>query len=976
MEQEKPQSDEMAILIADYFKTSHGESSFLKIASELKLYIDIFYVVKLLESAEIERLDDYISHFTDISNNCDKELLYELRFYLMTQSALRNDLINGRKFYKKIDELGTIPNPQKHRQKFMLMFNEKGTNESVRKLCGDYLNYCTTTLKEKVLNFLYESPNLSRYLKFPVVESNILKKRVSDGIRYSHLKNCGQKQGETVKVVSLMTCQHTHDFKPFKIIPDDFNFEVVSDTTKSQVTCVQFFKSGVCVAFSDGRIGWAEFSSGTFDIVVRETGPIELLEICEPFLAYKIGGYVRVVSCTVGGTKLIFEKDVRNANVQQLVFVNKTVDLGILAESEFVIYNIFNRETILTIEKVIGVVSLHDTRESVIVYKTSMSRLVSEFSRYKLIDDEKLGIFVKTVLNSSLVVSEDNKYFIKTTDGDNFANVAKDTILSGGKRCVFMQNTRKDVFAVDEKQRTRQLGSCGEIVVAGTNGDVFVGIAKGEVIVAWKKKWKYRIDWSLILEFSHPQLLNEGERTVKQGDESIGQLKERVSGMEKVTVERNEEVQIVTEKVGLKEGIQHNAGSRNEHKNLSNSLANQISINQLATPSTPTVVLTNQTPGGVVIQKEPQVEVKPDTLKIVAPPSKNLPQTVVNETLSHSNKIESVAPQKREPSLPVVPLSSQMPVITIGNVELKVSNNPIAKIPNNIHMVYYDSTKGFLVVESTQKDFYLYKTNDSQYESIVLTQPQCISFSAHPISCEDVSVSITANCGYALFGLKHHCELYRCSSSKRISTFGDSPNDAITAFSVFPKDNNFILVGNSKGEVLVYLANKKFQVFKSGVLKGGAVVSVAYLPQQNNAPCQFFVATESGRIYLMTFRKEKGIQLLQRHPTLRERIKRIFTVKEGGVLYAIGENKVFKITTDRMTSESKSFENIKDAALNDKKQILVMDKNGMYIIDGEFAEMKKCCMTRGIGDITSITGEREAFLIGTNRGEVYRTFVE
>ncbi|ELP90592.1 hypothetical protein EIN_020710 [Entamoeba invadens IP1] len=204
---------EFKYLVLNYLQKEADEVSANAYASCTKIYFDKDYFLRLIVTDQVEKADELLTRYVDIKNESELLALLEVKKFLLFRCVLENNLIQIRTI---VDSLKLIEGGNNIHVRMLLTKLFLDVNPFTDEAFQPYLThdiFRKTVLGPRVLLYLEKSPNFQNIMTLPPMQDNILKKLVSNGVRYDHIKICSGKPSDKIEILSLLEQKHSCDGK-------------------------------------------------------------------------------------------------------------------------------------------------------------------------------------------------------------------------------------------------------------------------------------------------------------------------------------------------------------------------------------------------------------------------------------------------------------------------------------------------------------------------------------------------------------------------------------------------------------------------------------------------------------------------------------------------------------------------------------------------------------------------------------------
>ncbi|BFU21366.1 hypothetical protein EHI8A_011630 [Entamoeba histolytica HM-1:IMSS-B] len=458
---------ELELLFVDHIREEKRDKEFINISSQLKLYCDQEYIKQLIMQRDLFKLDEYITQFTSLQNEQDQmvlKLIREINFFISCKQA---DFKAAVQSMKRIQLLpNSIVTKQYLTRLSNLFFDDDLIAKNELNYDG-YDNYIITNLFNCIMNEIEKGSTIKEYMKFPEIQKGTLKKLVSNGVRYDHIKICQGSVDDKIGLVSLIKPEHMHLEKVSTVIRKGNKFSdwkfIDVQLKSNEISCLYVKDTRVYIGFKTGNFTCIDFESGEVLFDIKENSPVTLVSVLSTYIVYYNGSQVKVLCI---GYCLSILAIIPATNVKSISIINGTTEVAIVDSKGVKVYQFANKNVIYENEGAIGVIPSQVQGEVVVVYPTLLHKLKTCLGKpNKVTKEQQLSILVDCVIDENVMISNDNRYIVIPNEKIRkiYSRKSSAPILAGNDTNVFVYSQGNIQVIEIETQQIKQQISCEHI---------------------------------------------------------------------------------------------------------------------------------------------------------------------------------------------------------------------------------------------------------------------------------------------------------------------------------------------------------------------------------------------------------------------------------------------------------------------------------------------------------------------------------
>ncbi|ELP90716.1 hypothetical protein EIN_025150, partial [Entamoeba invadens IP1] len=369
--------EELQVMLLQYVREKYGQKAFTQISAELKIFLDTTHVFNLVDTDKLEELDEYLSSFVDLKNNNDTTLLYLIRRYLILRYAQMHDYVEGKKYYTKLSQLPQFEKEVTDKTILSSIFFDPTLCETEIKKMGNLEEYRKTKLRLQISDLINTSENLKKYLSIANVDGKLIKRLVSDGVRYRHVKVCHGSPSDDISLLSLISGEHIHKNENKPVYTSSWKCSPIDVLGKS--TTFELSDSILFIGMKNMRMVIVHLSRGEVICDLKVAAPILKFAVSVPFFATLSETSLSVMSLCCSGISELCRLTCHG--VTGVEFIKGTSHIAYVENTILRIYDFILKKEIFTHQNVIGVIPQTKNGTIVAVLKSDMVLIGSQFSQ-------------------------------------------------------------------------------------------------------------------------------------------------------------------------------------------------------------------------------------------------------------------------------------------------------------------------------------------------------------------------------------------------------------------------------------------------------------------------------------------------------------------------------------------------------------------------------------------------------------------
>ncbi|EDR27087.1 hypothetical protein EDI_135410 [Entamoeba dispar SAW760] len=330
-----------------------------------------------------------------------------------------------------------------------------------------YDNYVITNLFNCIMSEIEKGSTIKEYMNFPEIQKGTLKKLVSNGVRYDHIKTCQGSVDDKIGLVSLIKPEHTHLEKVSTIVRKGSKFSdwkfIDIQLHSNEISCLYVKDTRTYIGFKTGDFTCIDFENGEVLFNIKENSPVTLVSVLSSYVVYYNGSQVKVICI---GYCLSILAIIPATNVKSISVISGTTQIAIVDSKGVKVYQFANKSVIYENEGAIGVIPSQVQGEVIVVYPTLLHKLKTCFGKpNKVTKEQQLSILVDHIIDENVMVSNDNRYIVMPNEKIRkiYSRKSLSPILAGNDTNVFVYLQGNIQIIEIETQQIKQRINCEHI---------------------------------------------------------------------------------------------------------------------------------------------------------------------------------------------------------------------------------------------------------------------------------------------------------------------------------------------------------------------------------------------------------------------------------------------------------------------------------------------------------------------------------
>ncbi|BFU24141.1 hypothetical protein EHI8A_037030 [Entamoeba histolytica HM-1:IMSS-B] len=482
---------ELQFIILQYFKNEEKNELLFRVGMELGIYFDESYIKKLVIEDRLFELDTLLSKF--IHEDIESELLglVYLKKYIMYRAFCDGCLRITKQIYSWLFNKGQKSEQiKKNIESICIHIHLDKFDKSpiISEYMKDLDKIRTEQLANDIITSLLKSERIQKLREFPKIsDENLLKKLISKGIRFEHIKNCKGTPRDDITIVSLLNM--THECQPNNcqnrksilrdsiIIPKNiFNLKTEIEIISSDnITNIKIFDNIVVFVIGTKIIYGVNLQNGQ-SVFKLELPQIISFTLNNTLLAISTSTQVSIYLL---GQNLQTVKTIERQNISSIVFNN--TDIIISDSKQCFVYNYFNEQPTFVYLDCTEVIPMKLSNTFGVIKGNEFCLFNKKLeSGYEMIFHYQFNEPIKAIIDNTIIVTLSNKYaLIPQTQHFNI-NIHNNSypIVSANKENIFVlkDETLYCINSITNKE-VAHISIPKETIIA-TNDNVVITKAK------------------------------------------------------------------------------------------------------------------------------------------------------------------------------------------------------------------------------------------------------------------------------------------------------------------------------------------------------------------------------------------------------------------------------------------------------------------------------------------------------------------
>ncbi|EDR24461.1 hypothetical protein EDI_160150 [Entamoeba dispar SAW760] len=903
---------ELQFIILQYFKNEEKKELFSRVGMELGIYFDEAYIKKLVIEDRLFELDTLLSKF--IHEDIESELLglVCLKKYMMYRAFCDGCLRVTKQIYSWLFNKGQKSEQIKKSIESICIhihLDKFDKSPIISEYMKDLDKIRTEQLANDIITSLLKSERIQKLREFPKIsDENLLKKLISKGIRFEHIKNCKGNPRDDITIVSLLNM--THECQPNSyqnrksilrdsiIIPKNIfglrtEIEIISN---DNITNIKIFDDTIVFVIGTKIICGVNIQTG------KSIFKLELPQI----ISFTINCSILAISTSTQvliyllGQNLQIIKIIECQNISSIALIN--TDIIVSDSKQCFVYNYFNDQPTFVYLDCIEIIPMKLPNTFGLIKGNEFCVFNKKLENgYEMIFHYQFNEPIKTVIDNNIIVTISNKYALvpqthhfNINIHDNFypivsANKENIFILKEETLCCINSLTNKEISHISIPRET---------IIASNDNVVIIKAKTIESITI------YNINPS----YSMINLIDP-----------VSAVNNKYYKLKEITPET-------------------------EQNKLSVHQQNTVSVNTSIYP---------------IKRRTESLPIPVSEKKRLEEVSKESVATTFDDLINEKVSSKWV-------------LKEQQKLVNIKSV---------------IKKFHFISHKQFMVCETEEKSFFLFKLNEKNYERFIskTNQEPDIAVSKE-INQYGPFGEMTRNGGYFIYWDGTCCTLVRSHLQKSVTTFCECPlsHPTLSSLGIFPMDSNSILVGFDDGNIIIYEANRKFSIIQLPDPVHDIVSNFIFYNQEDKKEIttKFIVLHENGIVEELLYdRKNKQLSKTNWCVDLKpQKLVYGFIDSPNQKLYVVGKYCLNQIDLSTKEVKKVTFTDvISSVALSrNNRNLVVVMKGSLYNVSLEnIIEYLPIEKPSEINEVKWIEPyEQDSFAISCNGGDIRSCFFE